>query len=72
MIREPLSFPLIHILKIRQCQNECEDGADMLRRFSCMIQYVGLASYVVLLWDHVDTFPDEVSRFTVQDPQPNG
>jgi hypothetical protein len=26
-----------------------------------LAQYVGLASYVVLVWDHIDTFADEVS-----------
>jgi len=24
-------------------------------------QYVGFASFVVLVWDHIDTFADEVS-----------
>ncbi len=28
---------------------------------SIQFQYVGLASYVILIWDHIDTFADEVS-----------
>ena len=29
------------------------------------VKYVGFASFVILIWDHIDTFPDEVRFSTV-------
>jgi len=39
---------------------ECFDSFHLIQS-----QYVGLASYVILIWDHMDTFADEVSYKTV-------
>ena len=25
-----------------------------------LLKYVGFASFAILIWDHIDTFPDEV------------
>lgn len=25
-----------------------------------IVKYVGFASFAILIWDHIDTFPDEV------------
>lgn len=54
-------FPLLISVAFRQPANECmiyypACGFSTLIRW----QYVGLAGFTILIWDHIDTFPAEV------------
>ena len=55
----------------QQHANKCEENPtyfSLSRAYAeelSFLKYVGFASFAIVIWDHIDTFPDEVRFFKI-------